>query len=104
MNALPVAVLTFESAGSSIEWPGDGYDPLSFASINTVKYSPSACDRHSRRSVSLGTLTVMGPVATYVSTAFLGHFDFIYALPSAWLSVPFTFLGKCNATSMAAQH
>ncbi|EJF65762.1 ClpP/crotonase [Dichomitus squalens LYAD-421 SS1] len=26
--------------------------------------------------------------------AFLGHFDFIYALPGAWLSVPFTFLGK----------
>ncbi|KAI0709088.1 ClpP/crotonase [Earliella scabrosa] len=25
--------------------------------------------------------------------AFLGHFDFIYALPGAWLSVPFTFLG-----------
>lgn len=28
------------------------------------------------------------------STAFLGHFDFIYALPNAWLSVPFAFLGK----------
>ncbi|KAH9946203.1 ClpP/crotonase [Epithele typhae] len=26
-------------------------------------------------------------------TAFLGHFDFIYALPGVWLSVPFTFLG-----------
>lgn len=25
---------------------------------------------------------------------FLGHFDFIYSLPSAWLCVPFTFLGK----------
>ncbi|EGN93230.1 hypothetical protein SERLA73DRAFT_64232 [Serpula lacrymans var. lacrymans S7.3] len=25
--------------------------------------------------------------------AFLGNFDFIYALPSAWLAVPFTFLG-----------
>jgi len=23
----------------------------------------------------------------------LGHFDFIYALPNVWLSVPFTFLG-----------
>ena len=29
-----------------------------------------------------------------VLSAFLGHFDFIYALPGAWLSVPFTFLGK----------
>lgn len=28
--------------------------------------------------------------------AFLGHFDFIYALPSMWLSVPFTFLGSSN--------
>jgi len=25
---------------------------------------------------------------------FLGHFDFIYALPGAWLQVPFTFLGS----------
>jgi len=28
-----------------------------------------------------------------VSAAFLGHFDFIYALPSAWFQVPFTYLG-----------
>ncbi|KAL1947760.1 hypothetical protein VTO73DRAFT_13484 [Trametes versicolor] len=33
-----------------------------------------------------------GPVMG-ISAAFLGHFDFIYALPNAWLSVPFTFLG-----------
>ncbi|KAF8585925.1 ClpP/crotonase [Ramaria rubella] len=26
--------------------------------------------------------------------ALLGHFDFIYALPSVWLAVPFTYLGK----------
>jgi hypothetical protein len=26
-------------------------------------------------------------------TAFLGYFDFIYCMPNAWLSVPFTFLG-----------
>ncbi|KAJ7219223.1 ClpP/crotonase-like domain-containing protein [Mycena pura] len=25
--------------------------------------------------------------------AFLGHFDFIYCMPNAWISVPFTFLG-----------
>jgi Delta3-Delta2-enoyl-CoA isomerase len=25
--------------------------------------------------------------------AFLGMFDFIYCVPNAWLSVPFTFLG-----------
>ncbi|PIL23897.1 hypothetical protein GSI_13648 [Ganoderma sinense ZZ0214-1] len=35
---------------------------------------------------------VNGPVMG-ISAAFLGHFDFIYALPSMWLSVPFTFLG-----------
>jgi len=33
-----------------------------------------------------------GPVMG-IAAAFLGHFDFIYCLPSAWLSVPFTFLG-----------
>ena len=27
-------------------------------------------------------------------TAFLGHFDFIYCVESAWLSVPFSFLGE----------
>ena len=37
-----------------------------------------------------------GPMASSspFRAAFLGHFDFIYALPSAWLSVPFTFLGE----------
>lgn len=25
--------------------------------------------------------------------AYLGHFDFIYCVPEAYLSVPFTFLG-----------
>lgn len=29
-----------------------------------------------------------------IHTAFLGYFDFIYALPNAWLAVPFTFLGE----------
>jgi len=33
-----------------------------------------------------------GPVIG-IAAAFLGHFDFIYALPGAWLQVPFTFLG-----------
>ncbi|KAH9854125.1 ClpP/crotonase [Lenzites betulinus] len=33
-----------------------------------------------------------GP-AMGISAAYLGHCDFIYALPSVWLSVPFTFLG-----------
>jgi len=28
-----------------------------------------------------------------IAAAFLGHFDFIYCMPNAWLSVPFTFLG-----------
>jgi hypothetical protein len=28
--------------------------------------------------------------------AFLGYFDFIYCMPNAWLSVPFTFLGPWN--------
>ncbi|KAI0748019.1 ClpP/crotonase [Daedaleopsis nitida] len=33
-----------------------------------------------------------GPVMG-IAAAFLGHFDFIYALPGAWISIPFTFLG-----------
>ncbi|CAL1704861.1 unnamed protein product [Somion occarium] len=33
-----------------------------------------------------------GPVMG-IAAAFLGQFDFIYALPNAWLSVPFTFIG-----------
>ncbi|KAI0637072.1 ClpP/crotonase [Trametes polyzona] len=33
-----------------------------------------------------------GPVMG-ITAAFLGQFDFIYALPGVWLSVPFTFLG-----------
>ncbi|KAL1717546.1 ClpP/crotonase-like domain-containing protein [Schizophyllum commune] len=35
---------------------------------------------------------VNGPVMG-IAAAMLGQFDFIYALPNAWLSVPFTFLG-----------
>ncbi|KAL1737742.1 ClpP/crotonase-like domain-containing protein, partial [Schizophyllum fasciatum] len=35
---------------------------------------------------------VNGPIMG-IAAAMLGHFDFIYALPGAWLSVPFTFLG-----------
>jgi len=33
-----------------------------------------------------------GPVMG-IAAAFVAHFDFIYCLPSAWLCVPFTFLG-----------
>jgi len=33
-----------------------------------------------------------GPVMG-IAAAFLGHFDFIYCMPNAWISVPFTFLG-----------
>ncbi|KIP09105.1 hypothetical protein PHLGIDRAFT_29221 [Phlebiopsis gigantea 11061_1 CR5-6] len=35
---------------------------------------------------------VHGP-ALGIAAAFLGHFDFIYCLPDAYLSLPFTFLG-----------
>ncbi|KAJ7273662.1 ClpP/crotonase-like domain-containing protein [Mycena haematopus] len=38
-----------------------------------------------------------GPVM-YVNP-FLGYFDFIYCMPNAWLSVPFTFLGNCDPCS-----
>ncbi|TRM58680.1 ClpP/crotonase-like domain-containing protein [Schizophyllum amplum] len=44
--------------------------------------------RHSKILVAAINGPVMG-----IAAAFLGQFDFIYALPGAWLSVPFTFLG-----------
>ncbi|THH12747.1 hypothetical protein EW146_g7404 [Bondarzewia mesenterica] len=42
-----------------------------------------------------------GPVMG-IAAAFLGHFDFIYCMPEAWLSVPFTFLGLVSEGGASA--
>ncbi|KAF8610772.1 ClpP crotonase [Ceratobasidium sp. AG-I] len=47
-----------------------------------------ALSRHSKILVAL----INGP-AVGIAAAMLGHFDFIYAMPQAWLSVPFPFIG-----------
>ncbi|KAI0361985.1 ClpP/crotonase [Trametes cingulata] len=56
------------------------------AAVNTDV--SNALYTHSKILVAAMNGPVMG-----IAAAFLGHFDFIYALPGAWLSVPFTFLG-----------
>ncbi|KAJ3545360.1 hypothetical protein NMY22_g2476 [Coprinellus aureogranulatus] len=45
---------------------------------------------HSHSKILIAALN--GPVMG-IMAAFLGHFDFIYALPSTWLACPFTRLG-----------
>lgn len=45
---------------------------------------------YSHRKILVAALN--GPVMG-ITAAFLGYFDFIYALPNAWLSTPFTYLG-----------
>ncbi|GLB34998.1 putative enoyl-CoA hydratase/isomerase [Lyophyllum shimeji] len=47
-----------------------------------------ALSSHSKILVAALNGPVMG-----IAAAFLGHFDFIYCMPTAWLSLPFTFLG-----------
>ena len=37
-------------------------------------------------------------------SAFLGHFDLIYAVENAWLCVPFTFLGKSHTNVLGKIH
>ncbi|KZP24844.1 ClpP/crotonase [Athelia psychrophila] len=45
---------------------------------------------YSHRKILVAALN--GPVMG-ISAAFLGYFDFIYAMPNVWLMTPFTFLG-----------
>lgn len=45
---------------------------------------------YSHRKILVAALN--GPVMG-IAAAFLGHFDFIYSTPDAWLSIPFSFLG-----------
>ncbi|KAI0781041.1 ClpP/crotonase [Trametes elegans] len=82
------------SAGTSVTGTTDKPTPDSMrdAFVNTI--APVNTDvshalyTHSKILVAALNGPVMG-----IAAAFLGHFDFIYSLPGAWLSVPFTFLG-----------
>jgi peroxisomal 3,2-trans-enoyl-CoA isomerase len=60
--------------------------------LSKVASSNTDCGRalYSHRKILVAALN--GPVMG-IAAAFLGHFDFIYCMPNAWLSVPFTFLG-----------
>ncbi|KDQ60874.1 hypothetical protein JAAARDRAFT_31873 [Jaapia argillacea MUCL 33604] len=57
-----------------------------------VARTSTDCGRalYTHRKILVAALN--GPVMG-IAAAFLGHFDFIYCMPNAWLSVPFTFLG-----------
>ncbi|KAH6918628.1 ClpP/crotonase-like domain-containing protein [Coprinopsis sp. MPI-PUGE-AT-0042] len=56
--------------------------------VNTTLDVGQALYSHTKILVAALNGPVMGIMA-----AFLGYFDFIYAVPNAWLSCPFTFLG-----------
>jgi len=56
--------------------------------VSTTTDCGKALYSHSKILVAALNGPVMG-----ITAAFLGYFDFIYALPSVWLAVPFTFLG-----------
>ncbi|KAF8212286.1 ClpP/crotonase-like domain-containing protein, partial [Mycena galopus ATCC 62051] len=58
--------------------------------LNGVTHSNTDCGQALYSHTKILVAALNGPVM-YV--AFLGHFDFIYCMPNAWLSVPFTFLG-----------
>ncbi|KAF8955031.1 ClpP/crotonase-like domain-containing protein [Flammula alnicola] len=55
---------------------------------NNVVSTTTDCGKALYSHSKILVAALNGPVM-----AFLGYFDFIYALPSAWLAVPFTFLG-----------
>ncbi|KAI0336424.1 ClpP/crotonase [Cubamyces sp. BRFM 1775] len=82
------------SAGTSVTGTTDRTQPKTardaftstIAAVNTDV--SNALYTHSKILVAALNGPTMG-----IAAAFLGHVDFIYALPSAWLSVPFTFLG-----------
>ncbi|KAK0483576.1 hypothetical protein IW261DRAFT_1674577 [Armillaria novae-zelandiae] len=72
------AVFSFEDLGRCFEWPGDD-----------IMLTNIYCCRHLGGRVYLNKSH-----AALALQPLLGHFDFIYSVPEAWLSVPFTFLGQ----------
>ncbi|PFH54396.1 hypothetical protein AMATHDRAFT_135442 [Amanita thiersii Skay4041] len=72
------------SSSTNVDFIGDERK----AFVQAVAHSTTDCGRalYSHSKVLVAALN--GPVM-----ALLGHFDFIYSLPNAWLSLPFSFLG-----------
>ncbi|KAJ7172526.1 ClpP/crotonase-like domain-containing protein [Mycena filopes] len=70
------------------ELTGDLRDSFLQAVVRTTTDCGHALYSHSKILVAALNGPVMG-----IAAALLGHFDFIYCMPNAWLSVPFTFLG-----------
>ncbi|KAL0580236.1 hypothetical protein V5O48_001741 [Marasmius crinis-equi] len=62
------------------------------AFLKGVAHTTTDCGRALYTHSKILVAALNGPVMG-IAAAFLGHFDFIYAVPEAWLSVPFTFLG-----------
>ncbi|PBK78101.1 ClpP/crotonase [Armillaria solidipes] len=60
--------------------------------LNNVAHTTTDCGQALYSHSKILVAALNGPVMG-ISAALLGHFDFIYSVPEAWLSVPFTFLG-----------
>jgi len=60
--------------------------------VDAVAKSNTDCSQALYSHSKLLVAALNGPVMG-IASAFLGHFDFVYCMPNAWLSVPFTFLG-----------
>jgi len=60
--------------------------------LNRVAISNTDCSQALYSHSKLLVAALNGPVLG-IAAAFLGHFDFVYCMPNAWLSVPFCFLG-----------
>ncbi|KJA21798.1 hypothetical protein HYPSUDRAFT_140075 [Hypholoma sublateritium FD-334 SS-4] len=80
-------------AGTDVRRTGSPNATESLGSVrkalkNNVISTTTDCGKAFYSHSKILVAAVNGPVM-----AFLGYFDFIYALPNAWLAVPFTFLG-----------
>ncbi|KAF8154512.1 ClpP/crotonase-like domain-containing protein [Crassisporium funariophilum] len=82
-------------AGTNVNRSGDVKPPtgsvrdaMRTGVVSTTLDCGKALYSHSKILVA----ALNGPVLG-IAAAFLGYFDFIYAVPSVWLAVPFTFLG-----------
>ncbi|PBK96804.1 ClpP/crotonase [Armillaria gallica] len=60
--------------------------------LNSVAHTTTDCGQALYSHSKILVAALNGPPYKS-SSALLGHFDFIYSVPEAWLSVPFTFLG-----------
>ncbi|KAJ8078731.1 hypothetical protein PM082_013014 [Marasmius tenuissimus] len=62
------------------------------AFLRGIAHTTTDCGRALYSHSKILVAALNGPVMG-IAAALLGHFDFIYCVPEAWMSVPFTFLG-----------